>query len=293
MKFKALALIVGSLVCVNAAQTQTNGQSNTQAGGQAAAQAQANDSVLPAGATFNAQLDSSLDSKKAKPGDTVKAQTTEPCKLNGKTILPEGAHLVGHVTEASARAKGQAGSSLGIVFDKAVLKNKEEIPLTAGVQAIAVGDSGTAAGGPELGGMTSASGNMGGATGGSGMGSSGQASGGTVASTVHNTTTPVVGAVSGATRSADGVDSPGAIGGLNAAGRLTGNSHGVFGLEGISLNSAATSNAGESLITSTGKNVHLDSGTKLLLVAQAGGSAGPNASKERPRSESQRQNNKE
>jgi len=55
---------------------------------------------------------------------------------------------------------------------------------------------------------------------------------------------------------------------LNAAGQLTSNSQGVFGLEGLNLNTAAANSTQGSLITSTGKNVHLDSGTQLLLVAQ-------------------------
>ncbi len=60
----------------------------------------------------------------------------------------------------------------------------------------------------------------------------------------------------------------GAVGGLNAAGQLTSNSQGVFGLEGLNLNAAADNSTQGSLITSTSKNVHLDSGTQLLLVAQ-------------------------
>ena len=61
----------------------------------------------------------------------------------------------------------------------------------------------------------------------------------------------------------------GAVGGLNAAGQLTSNSQGVFGLEGLNLNSAVSSSTQGSVITSTSKNVHLDSGTQLVLVAHA------------------------
>jgi len=65
----------------------------------------------------------------------------------------------------------------------------------------------------------------------------------------------------------------GAVGGLNAAGQLTSNSQGVFGLEGLNLSSAASNSTQGSLITSTSKNVHLDSGTQILLVSQAQASA--------------------
>jgi hypothetical protein len=65
----------------------------------------------------------------------------------------------------------------------------------------------------------------------------------------------------------------GAVGGLNAAGQLTSNSQGVFGLEGLNLSAAASNSTQGSLITSTSKNVHLDSGTQFLLVSQGQASA--------------------
>jgi len=59
--------------------------------------------------------------------------------------------------------------------------------------------------------------------------------------------------------------SSGAVGGLTTAGRLASNSSGVFGLEGLSIDSAASTATQESIIVSATKNVHLDSGTQLLL----------------------------
>jgi hypothetical protein len=60
--------------------------------------------------------------------------------------------------------------------------------------------------------------------------------------------------------------STGAVGGLNAAGRLTSNSSGVFGLEGLSIDSTASTATQGSMIVSGMNNVHLDSGTQLLLL---------------------------
>jgi len=57
------------------------------------------------------------------------------------------------------------------------------------------------------------------------------------------------------------------VGGLTSTGRLASNSSGVFGLEGLSIDSAASSATQGSMIVSATKNVHLDSGTQLLLVA--------------------------
>jgi hypothetical protein len=92
-----------------------------------------------------------------------------------------------------------------------------------------------------------------------------------------------------ATGSVAGVTS-GTAGGLNAAGQLTSNSRGVFGLNGLNLNSAAMNSSQGSIITSAGKNVHLDSGTQMLLVSQAaagaqGESKQPSGEKPAPKSE--------
>jgi hypothetical protein len=104
---------------------------------------------------------------------------------------------------------------------------------------------------------------------------------GGAAGTVTNTAANVGGAAGGTLNSAASAGgnvagaSRGAIGGLNAAGQLTSNSQGVFGLNGLNLNAAASNATEGSVITSAGKSVHLDGGTRMLLVTQAqAGSAG-------------------
>jgi hypothetical protein len=63
--------------------------------------------------------------------------------------------------------------------------------------------------------------------------------------------------------------SPGSTGGLSASGVLTSGSHGVFGLDGLNLTSATASTTQGSLITSTGRSIQLDGGTRMLLVSGA------------------------
>jgi hypothetical protein len=84
---------------------------------------------------------------------------------------------------------------------------------------------------------------------------------GTVMNTASSTSLNAGETANGATRS------PGAVGGLTSTGRLMANSSGVFGLQGLSLDSAASSAAQGSTIVSATKNVHLDSGTQLVLRA--------------------------
>jgi hypothetical protein len=227
---------------------------------------------------MNAELSQSLDTKKCKPGDVVTAKTTAATKSGGEVVIPRGTKLVGHVTESKARAKGESDSELGILFDKAVLKDGREIALSnVTVQALAAQQTAagstlaqndlSAGGGANAGGRASSGG-------GGVMGGARSATGGAVG-TVTDTASNARGVAGGAVNSAANVagTSKGAVGGLDAAGQLTSNSRGVFGLEGLNLNSAAASNAQGSVITSAGKNLHLDSGTQMLLVAQGAASA--------------------
>src|SRR5436305_946656 len=160
-----ISMVVGALFTVGApAQSQTgaaaqaSGQASVQAGNtQAQAGASSSTSAaataqhgqanagLANGTAFNAALSCPVDSKKCKPGDAVNARTTEAIKSEGKMVIPKGSKLVGHVTEASARGNGETESALGIVFDKAILKNGQEIPLNVAIQALA-----SAQGGPSM-----------------------------------------------------------------------------------------------------------------------------------------------
>src|SRR2546429_5284787 len=112
----------------------------------------------------------SSDLKKCKPGDAVNARTTEAIKSEGKMVIPKGSKLVGHVTEASARGNGETESALGIVFDKAILKNGQEIPLNVAIQALASAQGGPSMAGDEMDTM----GGLSGSAAGSGMAAGGK-----------------------------------------------------------------------------------------------------------------------
>ncbi|HST77209.1 MAG TPA: hypothetical protein VLN58_01835, partial [Verrucomicrobiae bacterium] len=56
-----------------------------------------------------------------------------------------------------------------------------------------------------------------------------------------------------------------AAGGLNAQGALTSTSHGVVGLQGLTLNSASATGTQASVISSATQNVKLESGTQMIL----------------------------
>jgi hypothetical protein len=222
--------------------------------------------ILSSCTKIDSTLTKPLDAKKCKPGDPVEARTAQDVKQDGKVVLKKGTSLMGHVTEAQARANGQSESRLGVMFDHAVMKDGRQIPLNASIQALAASQSSAMAGAGSDDVMASG-GAMGTASGGARAGG-GVLNGAT--STVGATAGGVVntaGSVPGGTAGNLGAmaRSTGAVGGLTSSGRLASNSSGVFGLEGLSIASAASGAAQSSMIVSSAKNVHLDSGTQMLL----------------------------
>lgn len=94
---------------------------------------------LPVGTTICAVLTKTVDAKKAKAGDEVAAKATLAVLAHGKVIIAEGAKISGHVVKAMARSHGNPESEVNIVFDRAALKDGGEIPLTLTLQAIGYG----------------------------------------------------------------------------------------------------------------------------------------------------------
>jgi hypothetical protein len=223
----------------------------------------------------NAELTSSVDARKCHPGQEITAKTTQDVKQDGHVVLRKGTRLVGHVSETEVRTKDHAQSSLGIVFDDALLKNGEQVPFHASIQALAqtqvaagaaFDDGGMMAGGAASAGVGASA--RGGLLGGAGPAvGSAAGSAGAVAGGVDRSVGNVGGAVGGATSATGSV--AGNVGGLDAAGRLTSSSRGVFGLEGLSLASSASSATAGSLVVSSSRNVHLSSGTQMLLKVAA------------------------
>lgn len=211
-----------------------------------------------------------LDAKHNKPGDPVMARTTRDVKQDGQVVLKKGSQLDGHVTQAEGRTSKNSQSSLGVVFDSAVPKNsKQHVPLNMSVQALAasaaqtsaaIGDEQAALGGGASGGAVGSVAPAGGL--GHGVGGAVGGVANTTGNVVGNVGQPVNGTVGAATRT---VASAGSTGGLNAAGELTSASSGVFGLQGLNLTSAASSGTQASVVNSTSRNVHLDSGTQMVL----------------------------
>ncbi len=287
---KAMALIIASIAISAAAvgqQATVRGNGAAQSGGSA---------TVAGAAEMNATLERSVDARRAKPGDAVTAKTNHDFTTEAGASIPRGTKLVGRVTQARPHARGAAAadsaSQLGIVFDKAVLRDGREVPMRATIQAVAAAQSNTqgrvgsashdagafgAAGGGAAGGsLGGALGGLGGAVdaGGGFAGSAAGVVGGAARAPRAVGNAAASSAANAATQGSAALgSSAGAIGGLSASGQWLAGSRGAFGLGDLDIASAAAGSAQGSLITSASRHVRLDGGTQLLLVGSAGAAA--------------------
>lgn len=250
MKTLSITIFATALfAALSLAQTSPEPQNSPSAAQNPSAQSA---TAVPPGTIILAELAKSLDAKKAKPGSEVVAKTTQDLTANGQVIIPRGSKVVGHVTEAQARSKEQEQSTLGIAFDRIEKKGGGQMSLAAAIQAVAPPQRSAAPVGnepmsenPGMAGPGSSPGSMGG-----GMG---RPTGAPVA--------PPAGYPQGTSEPSEGAQQSGGVAALPP------NSHGVIGIEGLTLNSGEGNAKQGTLITSANRNVHLDSRTQLILRA--------------------------
>lgn len=82
-------------------------------------------------------LVSTIDSKKLKAGDSVEARTGAPIELSNGITIARDSKLMGHVTEAKAKGKGDSESSITLTFDKILLKDGKVLNIKGSVHAVA------------------------------------------------------------------------------------------------------------------------------------------------------------
>jgi len=193
--------------------------------------------TIAEGTKIDATLVSWLDARRSRVGDPVQARIEQDVKQGGKVVLKKGTELGGRVTVAQSRGS-QGQSQVGISFERALLPNGQSIPFHASIVALMA---------PRSASPTGASANN--------AVASGSAMGATPAS-----------ASSAAAMNTSNAVASGAAGGATSSGRLSSDSKGVFGLQGLSLGSAKSGTPGSTIVSTT-KNVRLNSGTEMLLRA--------------------------
>jgi hypothetical protein len=200
---------------------------------------------LAPGTVIRVELAKTVDAKKAKVGDEVIAKTMDDFLSDKNEVLARrGSKVLGHVAEVSPH-QGESASTLGIAFDKMVLKNGAEVPLKASIQAIGSPESNARLGTEPMG----------------GYGNSGAPSS-TPSTARGGYGAPPPNPRGSASDSIPERTSPDWNSGAAINGRLTPNAQGVVGMSGVSL---STGSAQDSLLSSPKHNVKLDSGTQMIL----------------------------
>jgi hypothetical protein len=225
-------------------------------------------------------LEGKLDSKTAKPGDRVVLKTDKKIETADGTVIPKGSRLVGHVTQVEAHQKGHAASQMGLEFDRAELRNGQSMAIHSVIESVQPAPSAMAASSmagedafetPMAGGGAAGRGAVGGGVlGGGRAGGSGLLGGtvngatattGRVGSDLTSTAGGAVGTTGNLSGDATGNLGRGVSGAAYGAGSLGAR---ATGFPGVMLNSDAAGSA-SGMLSASDKNVHLDSGTQMVL----------------------------
>ena len=202
---------------------------------------------IASGTQITGQLQNSLDVQKAKVGDEVVLKTTSAVKQNGQVVIQKGSRLIGHVTEVQQRAKGQAASKVGVLFDT-LAQGGNQIPISAVITSVTQARASSSVGddiSSDVSGSSSTTASTRSSGGGGLLGGVGNTVGGVV-----NSTTQTVGGVT------------------NTVGQTVGNTTQTVGgtLRGIQISQSTDASAsGGSTLSLNGGNLRLDKGTTFNL----------------------------
>jgi hypothetical protein len=244
---KRTLLIATLVVAACAAAPAQDSRTGASVKGSGQTKARAGDALqIESGTRLAAQLQQTLDVRKARVGDEVLLKTTEAIKSNDRTVVEKGTRLMGRVTEVKPRAQGSSSSSIGLVFDR-LESGSLSTPISATITSIT--EARAQARDEDSGAGTDAR---------ASSSASGSASGGGLLGGVSNTVGGVVDTTTNAAGSAIGATT-GAVGGVaNGAGRA---------ISGLRITQSTNADAsGGSTLSLTGGNLRLEKNTTFHLV---------------------------
>lgn len=262
--------VCSSVLAQDRARVKGSAESKSQTNTQVSDQTSNKSLTLDSGTQLSAELLTTLDVKKAKPGDEFKARTLKPVIAGGNQLIAKGTVLTGHVVEAT-KSEGKNGvSQLKLSFDQ--LRNKNlTMPFSATIEQI------TQVAINQQTGLDDASSiDMSGSANSRARTSSGGSSGGLlggVTGTVGNTLGGVTGSTTGVVGDTVGgltTTTQQTVGNVVAVSSetLNGSSNTAKGLISITSNSSAEAgseaNANSTLML-TGRNVKVEKGAVFLL----------------------------
>lgn len=259
----ALSLTMACALTAYSQQSETRASGQTRNDTSTSVTRDGNSIHIQSGSRLAAELQNSIDVRKAKISDQVVLKTTQAIKSEGRTVINRGARLIGHVTEVEQKTKANGASRIGLVFNR-LEKGALEFPISATITSITASRASARSGDEDLFAADTRSSTSARAT------SSGQNSGGLLGG-VTNTAGGVVstaGNVGSGTTSAVGatVDST-----TGAGGPAAGLSRSLGRIE--ITESSSTSADGGAVLSLRGENLRLAKGTTFSLLIHQSASA--------------------
>jgi hypothetical protein len=211
--------------------------------------------VLSSTMALQAELQNTLDVRKASVGQQVILKTTQALRQDGQVIIPRGTQLIGTITDVQQRTKDGTPSRLGLVFDR--LQNKDfSIPVTAAIVSITNLRAASS--------ISDVNSDLSSSTMTSSRTSSGGSSSGGLLGGVSNT----VGGVVGTATQTVGSVANNAVGTVNGTTQSIGRT-----VNGIQISSSASGSAQSSTtLSSANNNIRLEKGVRFDLNVQKNGS---------------------
>src|SRR5579872_2666412 len=106
--------------------------------------AQASKVTIPQGTEITARLTDSLDSGQIHVGDAVALSVLEDLKIQNAVVIPSGAIVMGHVTQAKGARKMGRGGKIEISFETVTAADGTKVPVSG--ESTAKGKGGYGAG---------------------------------------------------------------------------------------------------------------------------------------------------
>jgi hypothetical protein len=259
-KFAASLLLFGAAITMAAVATRAQNPPDIQRAPKTELQAQTPPAPVVApmgiGTTFNATLDDTLDTRKTRAGDPITAEIVEDVNYERCMIFPKGTKVAGHIVRVTSAGRGKAGSAIFVQFDKAVMKDGQEVMLHAGIQALAAGsiaaDSKSTTSAPRALPAEEASVDN--------TSNAATSSAPLIVSTIYESPRE--------TLRAPLAPAPVAEGEFTSNGLFTPESKGAFGRPDLKVYTPTSDGSHGTVLLSARKNMRLDAGTHLLLVVQ-------------------------
>jgi len=86
--------------------------------------------TIPTGTLITARLASQLDSGEVQSGDLVTMDVLEDVRIKGELVVPHGALVMGHVTEAKGARKMGRGGKLNVTFETVTAGDSTKVPVS-------------------------------------------------------------------------------------------------------------------------------------------------------------------